>query len=285
MDNVATRVGVFIDGSWVKATLREQCLTIDFTFFMEELKGEVQKLVYVTTGAVNVPDVSVSYFSSSNGDEEESMLHEFLKSYLHYVMEIYPRIRSDREPSHYMEKGVDVALASRMVLGAATNSYDIAVLVSGDGDFLPAIKIVKELGKKILLVVARGCISLASTSKTLAQEAESFGFKVLCLNDFLCVKKGVNAAKPEDPKVVEDPDVAEVITRIIALRDGNRFLAYKKLNDVWIPGRKAAIDKAISAGALILKKLENPRKRGVPPTSVVELNQQHPIVKGLMLKK
>lgn len=47
------------------------------------------------------------------------------------------------------EKKVDVRIAIDMVSLAYENAYDTAILVSGDGDFLPVIKKVKELNKGV----------------------------------------------------------------------------------------------------------------------------------------
>jgi uncharacterized LabA/DUF88 family protein len=47
------------------------------------------------------------------------------------------------------EKKVDVRIAIDMVSFAYENRYDTAILVSGDGDFLPVIKKVKELNKRV----------------------------------------------------------------------------------------------------------------------------------------
>ena len=47
-------------------------------------------------------------------------------------------------------KGDDVNLAVDMLINAFKNSYDTAILVSGDGDFLPLVKAVKdEFRKKV----------------------------------------------------------------------------------------------------------------------------------------
>lgn len=51
----------------------------------------------------------------------------------------------------YVEKGVDVQLAVDMVKLAVANTYDVAVLVSGDGDFAAAVDLVKQLGKHVEL--------------------------------------------------------------------------------------------------------------------------------------
>lgn len=46
-------------------------------------------------------------------------------------------------------KGDDIYLAVDMVSGAYEDQYDTAILVSGDGDFKPAILRVRKLGKKV----------------------------------------------------------------------------------------------------------------------------------------
>ena len=50
----------------------------------------------------------------------------------------------------------DVWLACDMVMGARENKFDVAILISGDGDMIPAVDIVKSLGKKVHLVGFRG---------------------------------------------------------------------------------------------------------------------------------
>lgn len=51
----------------------------------------------------------------------------------------------------HVEKGVDVQLAVDMVALAVADTYDVAVLISGDGDFAPAVELVKRLGKHVEL--------------------------------------------------------------------------------------------------------------------------------------
>jgi len=51
----------------------------------------------------------------------------------------------------YIEKGVDVKIAVDMIALGIANAYDTAILVSGDGDFVPVINKLKEL-KKIVQV-------------------------------------------------------------------------------------------------------------------------------------
>jgi uncharacterized LabA/DUF88 family protein len=47
------------------------------------------------------------------------------------------------------QKEVDVALATEMIMHAVKDHYDVAILISGDRDFIPAISAVQSLGKKV----------------------------------------------------------------------------------------------------------------------------------------
>lgn len=49
------------------------------------------------------------------------------------------------------QKGVDVQLAVDLVANAYLNTYDIAVLFSGDIDLLESLKLIKNLGKQIII--------------------------------------------------------------------------------------------------------------------------------------
>ena len=61
-------------------------------------------------------------------------------------------MRKARKPDGSYEfavKGDDIHLATDMLSFAYENKYDTAILVSGDGDFVPVIKKVQKLGKKV----------------------------------------------------------------------------------------------------------------------------------------
>ena len=50
---------------------------------------------------------------------------------------------------YYVVKGDDIHIAVDMVKGAYDNAFDVAILVSGDGDFVPAVKAVQEKGRSV----------------------------------------------------------------------------------------------------------------------------------------
>ena len=59
-----------------------------------------------------------------------------------------------RQPQ-YTEKRVDVSIAVDMVAMAYADQYDVAYLLSADGDFVPAVEVVKAVGKRIFAASPR----------------------------------------------------------------------------------------------------------------------------------
>jgi len=57
------------------------------------------------------------------------------------------------------QKEVDVALACEMVAHAFRNNYDVAILVSGDRDFIPAIQHVQASGKRVEVAAFANSVS------------------------------------------------------------------------------------------------------------------------------
>ena len=53
-------------------------------------------------------------------------------------------------------KGVDISLTRDMLSHAFMNHYDAAVLVSGDGDYVPLVKAIKQQGKRVVCVFFEG---------------------------------------------------------------------------------------------------------------------------------
>jgi len=54
------------------------------------------------------------------------------------------------------ERTVDVAMATSILYYAAIDAYDIAIAVLGDADYQPALKRVRDLGKRIFLLTIEG---------------------------------------------------------------------------------------------------------------------------------
>ena len=87
----------------------------------------------------------------------------------------------DDNKFYYIIKEDDINMAVDMVEGACDNEYDLAILVSGDGDFVPAVRSVKRKGKSVKNVYFKN-----SSSKNLKSFCnESLELNKEILDDFL----------------------------------------------------------------------------------------------------
>ena len=80
------------------------------------------------------------------------------------------RFNKDDEED-YIIKGDDIYLALNMLNDSWENRYDKAILISGDGDFVPLLKYVKNKNKKVEVVSFREI-----ASKNLINESDRFIF-------------------------------------------------------------------------------------------------------------
>lgn len=58
---------------------------------------------------------------------------------------------SDKKTYITVEKGTDINLAVTMLTKAYSNAYDIAILVSGDTDYIPVVEVLHQLGKIVVI--------------------------------------------------------------------------------------------------------------------------------------
>ena len=103
------------------------------------------------------------YFCSSpvaNINPSQLKFHEYLRHCNVQVVERKLKQRQKTDGSVFdIEKGVDVALATELIGMAWENAYDVAVLVSGDGDYEGAVKRVMQKGKNVEVVAFRNSCS------------------------------------------------------------------------------------------------------------------------------
>lgn len=177
---MSTRAMVFIDGTWLAVTanrLAEQHGVygrtggpLDFGALPRVCAREVAAQMAAGT-ALDV--VRTHYFGSiaTNFDpvDQDAVQRrsEFFDSLRrHHRYEVF-RFETDyrghrvrRAPGDDgfapPEKAVDVGLATSLLEMAAVSAYDIAIVVCGDRDFVPALQAVRRLGKRVAIVSARG---------------------------------------------------------------------------------------------------------------------------------
>jgi uncharacterized LabA/DUF88 family protein len=92
--------------------------------------------------------------------------YKMLKNDLHYEMTVFP-LGNKTIKCHkcgdlrrsYTEKGIDVALATKLLVLANNRAFETALLVSGDKDYLETVKAVKALGLRVEVVSWRRSLS------------------------------------------------------------------------------------------------------------------------------
>ena len=147
------KVMIFIDGSNLYHVLLKNCGRSDLKFldFAEKLTGpkrKLEKIYYYNVrqeleGKIKIPEEQQKFLTS---------LHKISK------LEVKLGIWKEQNGS-IVEKGVDVMLATDLVLHAVKNNFDTAIIVSGDGDFFPAIETVKKEGKIVEVAAFESNIS------------------------------------------------------------------------------------------------------------------------------
>lgn len=136
------RVAIFIDGSNLYHALRDTYKRHDLKFgeFTNRLCGERQLF---RTYYYNVLQ------EQNQGSDGYKDQQEFLDT-LRNIPYIEVRLGTTKL-SHgiSVEKGIDIMLATDLLHFAWNDLYDVAILVSGDGDFTYALQEVKNIGKHV----------------------------------------------------------------------------------------------------------------------------------------
>ncbi len=160
------RIMVFIDGSNLYHVLGEVCGRHDLNFgkFAEKVSGDRQlvRTYYYNIRQDSERDPNVA---TEQGKFLQTM---FDTPYLEVRMGV-----SKRHGETMVEKGVDVFMATDLVAFAFMDLYDTAIVVSGDGDFFPAIQTAKNQGKHI---------EVAAFDNNLSSEAGNVADAVIKLN-------------------------------------------------------------------------------------------------------
>lgn len=155
--STSVRVMIFLDGSnlfWAKKyynAMNKTDFKIDYSKLMEHLvagRSLVRAIYYCSTP---VPLTSPS---------QRAFLDYLRKSNIQVVeKELKTRTDSATGRAITYEKGVDVALATDLLGMAWENAFDVAILVSGDGDYVGAVDKVMSKGKNVEVVAFRGTCS------------------------------------------------------------------------------------------------------------------------------
>lgn len=140
------RISIFIDGSNLYYSLKSlEVSKIDYQKLVNMLKKD---RLLVSVYYYNAPlDISVD----SKKYWEQQKFFDALRRIPGFNVSLARLRKHKREDGTFKfeVKGDDIFLAVDLVSGAYENLYDTALIVSGDEDFVPAIKKVQKLGKKV----------------------------------------------------------------------------------------------------------------------------------------
>ncbi|RUM58180.1 MAG: NYN domain-containing protein [Persephonella sp.] len=102
-----------------------------------------------------------------------------------------------KTPEGFIEKGIDILLATDMIVLAYNNAYDTAILVSGDSDYIPVVEMIQQLGKRV---------ENASFKKTSSYELRKVCDDFILLDNYLDkFTEPLNKPK-EEPKKEKDEE-------------------------------------------------------------------------------
>ncbi len=167
--NNPKRVAIFIDNSNVFHYIHELrksdrnwvCL-YDPLILGKKLSGN-RNLVYIGFYCVRPP----SYLLS--GNEQDKKRYNITQKYYEEISKMplvsvkFGDLKGTR--GNLQEKNLDTQLSTDMVTMAALDKYDVAIIVSNDGDYKSAIESTKIFNKKIENLFFKGSLSSAINGK------------------------------------------------------------------------------------------------------------------------
>lgn len=161
------RTMIFIDGGYLRETLRD--ITGDDQWnivnFIESVHGELDLYeALIIGGGLSISNHLRTYYYDANYNKDDSNFeeikeeYEINRSYFESLMEAdFVEVKLGqliKTGKRNRQKGVDALIAIDMLTKAYMDHYDVAILVSGDGDLLPLVKTVKDItGKHVYGVI------------------------------------------------------------------------------------------------------------------------------------
>ena len=146
------RISIFIDGNNFYFGLKriysdtKDLINFNFEKFCNFLsrEGEIIDIFYYNS-ALDITKNLEKYKNQQRFFDKLKKIERFKL----ILCKLVKRKIKGTEDYYYVLKEDDIHMAVDMVEGAADDRYDIAIVVSGDGDFVPAVKAVQRKNKKV----------------------------------------------------------------------------------------------------------------------------------------
>jgi uncharacterized LabA/DUF88 family protein len=139
------RVMIFMDAGYWRSCLQDQFHRTDIDLpkvINKLLHGRRLVRTYMYTGRIEKPPNT--YWRNQQADQQRwltAMAHQ------PFVQVRLGKLQFQGDVPR--QKGVDVLLALDMLRFALKENYDVALLISGDGDFADIVNMVKDEGRKV----------------------------------------------------------------------------------------------------------------------------------------
>lgn len=168
------KVAVFLDGANCFFTQKKMGWQIDAEKLLNYCGqyGDVVEAIYYT------------------GEKDDSKQRGFLNklAYIGYSLETKPvKTICDYETGEISQKAnLDVEIVLDMF--NMVDRYDLAILISGDGDFERAVRQLKSRGKEVKVISTRGCVAM--------ELVHAMGIHYV---DWLAIREAVERKPEEQP--------------------------------------------------------------------------------------
>ena len=161
----------FIDGGYLRSLSRERKIALvnprKLASSLAE-SGPVQTWAYNPNTRTNALLGRVTYYDALPGDgvQPNQNLLDYWKAIevLEDVHLGFGAVKGLKRQAR--QKGVDVLIAVDMLVGAFSGLFDIAVIVTGDADFVPVVEEVKRRG--VMVAIAASASSLSDDLRRVA---------------------------------------------------------------------------------------------------------------------
>jgi len=156
------RVSVYIDGANFVYGLKS--LNPKYSDYHFDFENFIKKII----GKDDL--IKIFYYNASLKQEinprrfkEQQKLLARLKKVIKCKVVLCKRQKrfNKADEAYYTIKGDDINLALDMLRDACKDKYDKAILISGDGDFIPLLKYVKEENKEVEIYTFKNLTSIA----------------------------------------------------------------------------------------------------------------------------
>lgn len=156
LTNPSTRVMMFIDGENIAIRYKEMLGSNAPEGHVEHVPDVMVWSSYASRRNGPQEFIRRHYYTSCRGDEEKRYeIEEQLRRLGIESPRVFQKQRSGRS------KRVDITLTTDMLSHAHRDNYDIAILVTGDEDYVPLVEAVKSEGKRVALWALKSGLSAA----------------------------------------------------------------------------------------------------------------------------